>query len=77
MWRPDDWENNWEKEARKTFTSLRDIYESGADAMLEALKKGGEYVDAEKAPHGYVFNHMGSYPRTFKGWFVLIPEEPK
>jgi hypothetical protein len=43
--------------------------------MLMALKKSGEYGDASKAEYGYVFNHIATYPRTFKGWFMLIPDD--
>lgn len=69
MWRPEGWENPFQ-DAR-----IASTFEAGATAMLVALKKQGEYVDASKAPYGYVFNAVAKYPRTFKGYFVLIPEE--
>jgi len=74
-WRPKGWE------VPELYIGLldnlkQDAYEAGATAILEALKEAGEYVDASKAPYGYVFNNIATYPRTFKGWFILIPEVP-
>ena len=79
VWRPDDWGNKYEgcekKEIDWTDEDIQKAFEYGADAMLEALKKEGKYVDASKAPYGYVMNPIGTYPRTFKGWLILIPEK--
>ncbi len=83
MWRPKEgWKNPFNPAAitvKNIFggkpISHNEAYEAGADAMLEALKGQGEFVDASKAQYGYVFNHISTYPRTFRGWFILIPEE--
>ena len=46
MYRPKDWKEKWV--GPKVFTSreIRDIYEAGADAMLESLRLNG-YVSGE------------------------------
>jgi len=78
MWRPKNWDDYYKPKevyGKIRFDVDRALFEAGADAMLQALKQQGEYVDASKAEYGYVFNHIATYPRTFKGWFVLIEEE--
>ena len=57
MWRPKDWECKYlGKKANKYF-------ELGADAVLEALRKGATRV-----------NNLGDLPQG-KGVIVFIPEE--
>lgn len=75
MWRPDDWKNPHTPMQKNRFVDLadawfRDIsdkrhraYEAGADAMLEALRKGATRV-----------NNIGDVPKG-KGVIVFIPEE--
>ena len=46
MWRPEGWENPFTVGGGKLSPEAEvevNIYESGADAMLEALRKGGVY----------------------------------
>ena len=78
-YRPDDWikqrskffeenqqENRWGK------TRQLD-YETGADAMLEELKRKGQHVDRKTT----ITNNQN--PETFyqfeSGWLVFIPDE--
>ena len=50
------------------------LYEAGADAMLESLKKNGEYLhNTGTMPYGYVLGR--SLKLGDKGWLVFIPEE--
>ena len=38
MWRPDDWNNGWDKQREEDgMASKAEIFEAGADAMLEVL----------------------------------------
>jgi hypothetical protein len=50
-------------------------FEAGADAMFEALKKEGQYVDGSKAMFGVRYHSVEAYPRTFKGYILVIPSE--
>jgi len=52
-------------------------FEAGKDECLRCLKEEGEYLDASKAPYGYVFNHLlqlKSISKDFKGYLVFIAE---
>jgi len=73
-WRPPDWKNDWMPRFGEQYWA----YEVGADAMLEALKKEGKYIDASKYPYGVVLNEVPpiqKLTRDFKGYVVIIPEE--
>ncbi len=63
MWRPEDWQCKYlGKKADKYF-------ELGADAMLEALKKGGEYqkcIDQWDSERPF---------ETGIGWLIFIPDD--
>lgn len=86
-WRPDDWVNPHEKtqsmgyppdrmvrldEFAKSFTETRkNSYEAGAEAMLEALKKGGlVHFDGESKQEGLAYFEEGK-----PGWLVFIPDD--
>lgn len=65
-WRPEDWKN-------PTPDLLNDIaydaYEDGADAILEALRKHGEYTD------GMASTLSINVRPEQKGWLVFIPDK--
>lgn len=72
-WRPEEgWNNPHEPVAGASTTAIlikafeHTAYEAGADAMLEALKKQGKYLEAGKMP-------MFTYPVS--GHLVFIPDE--
>ncbi len=49
-------------------------YEAGADAMLEGLKKDGEYIHNNGlSPYGFVLGR--TIKRGEKGYLAFIPEE--
>ena len=50
----------------------RQLFEAGADAMLEALKKEGEYYKWKRIATVKV---PGLYQEQWKGWFTFIPDE--
>lgn len=55
-----------------------EAYEAGADAMLEALRKQGKFIDASKYPYGFVLNEIHpiqKLKRDFKGYLIIIPDE--
>ena len=73
MWRPDNWAEEYllaykeehSGEGRYEWaTPERAMFEAGADAMLEALKKKGEYRD-----------NKAIISSSKNGWVVFIPEE--
>ncbi|KKN54541.1 hypothetical protein LCGC14_0591330 [marine sediment metagenome] len=75
MWRPKDWERHILlaldeiKEGKPVSNDEIDIYEAGANAMLEALKETGKHTDG-LAPT----LSINVLPEQ-KGWLVFIPEE--
>ena len=67
MWRPEDWVNPY---INKKDSWERLCFERGADTMLTALKKKGQYGE------GTAFiNPAIQLEKTYKGWLVFIPEE--
>ena len=85
-WRHKEWYRFLEKEVEEIpeptlmegdiATALLLFSEAGADAMLAALKAGGEYVKNDGLnPYGMVL--AGSLKRGEKGWMVFIPDEDK
>lgn len=86
MWRPKNWDNPYklsDKAKEKGYALIPGDgwhygYEAGADAILEALKKEGKYIDASEYPYGFVLNEIPPIQRLtrmFKGWVVIIPDE--
>jgi len=89
MWRPEGWDASIilldklkvfvnPRRADKDATRLIGAVEAGADAMLEALKKEGKYIDASKYPYGMVLNDVPpiqKLTKKFKGYIVIIPDE--
>lgn len=63
MWRPKNWKNPYRD------PSYREKFETGADAMLDALKAEGTYTGDKFS------NIMGKLIRNRKGWLVFIPDE--
>ena len=54
--------------------SFNTIFNWGADAMLEGLKKEGQFVNNDGSqPYGLVLGR--SIKRNEKGYLVFIPEE--
>ena len=91
MYRPDNWKKPYMvptpslldlSTAERTDATrhlMNDAYEAGADAMLEALKKEGKYIDASKYPYGMVLNEVPpiqKLTRKFKGYILIIPDKP-
>jgi len=72
-WRPEGWETIWtnldEKPHPPVFDRERYIYEAGATAMLEALKKTG--IKAQIGMYGE--DIIGKV--TENGVYVFIPKE--
>ena len=76
-WRPENWENKYDKEEWHTEVDwqLEDLaiaYEAGADAMLEALKEGG--YRTEYIPTSEMAKNTGKL-KFGKGWLAFIPDE--
>lgn len=80
-WRPDRWKNPYHKTEKALGTVVKfneypefEIFEAGADAMLEALKKNRMYsLDEEKM----VLSAVDILQKSGcgKGWLVFIPKE--
>lgn len=73
-YRPDDWEGIKETNRIKSHDEdwdKEDIFEAGADAMLEVLKNTGSLMSPEQMKL-IVPDRKYSY-----GWLVFIPEEVK
>ena len=69
--RPDDWKNpfaNGEGFLSPTAETVMNIYEAGADAYEEGLKKDGIYT------YGFHFPDLDD-AREVSGYWVFIPEE--
>lgn len=66
MYRPKSWSNPLSSKLPFTAEDNKNwrFYEAGANAMLEALKKGGEYQ-----------NNKEIVPSSANGWVVFIPDE--
>lgn len=85
-WRPDNWENPYESEdvwirvGKLAGQALgirydSDVFEAGADAMLEALKREA-LVRKIKIPwSGHPENDLSDFELTESGHLVLIPDE--
>ena len=75
-WRPETWKNPYQHAAsipqNKFFNRDYYIYEAGADAMLEALKKEGRYYKWKRIATVKV---PSLYQEQWKGWFTFIPDE--
>ena len=80
-WRPENWEDvrfyacmNL-TEGGGTYKNIYEVFEAGADAMLEVLKKEGWKLEGES-----VIPARGSCPEIhiqeeLRGWLVFIPGE--
>jgi len=71
-WRPENWENPHKGD--RPDAGIPDqvhhaVYESGADAMLKALKEKGAYMTPEQMR---LLAPDRQYPY---GWIVFIPED--
>lgn len=82
-WRPEGWVNK-HRDVAKTLEQHKvssdtvqiahleaDLFEAGADAMLEALKKGAQYTGYEKEVVSVNIPTSG----LLKGWIIYIPDE--
>jgi len=67
-WRPEGWKNPY---MGKVGGDLGNVYQAGADAMLEAIKQTGEHYSQVDAPYKTiaVLNHIKQ-----SGWLVFIPD---
>jgi len=76
-WRPEDWQNPHNPDDSGTHlpSDPDQIFEAGADAMLEALKAEGWY--STPAVAGTIANKYGSFKfnPTKPCWAVFIPGE--
>ena len=77
-WRPEGWQTLPDnqvllQQGMRILYTKQELFEAGADAMLEALKNmpNTEKLDGEKHPEGYITEAKGG----FKGWLVIIPEK--
>ena len=70
-WRPENWENLYTRfsEVDPVAPLCREAYESGADAMLKALKEKGSYMTPEQ------MRLMAPERQHPYGWLVFIPED--
>jgi hypothetical protein len=87
MWRPEGWKTpnivalKEVKAGLVTADQVRYLteqeckaYEAGADALLEALKKDGQFVNNDGLkPYGMVLAR--SLKRGEKGWLAFIPDK--
>ncbi len=79
-WRPKDWKNLYHKKQLSQsppYQGLEDnpaynAYESGADAMLKALKKQGSHIYQE----GEVVS-INVPMHKCKGYLIFIPDEER
>ena len=65
MHRPDDWRNPWFKSV--SYYSRHNMFEAGADAMLEALRKKGFQASEAQEVKGFL--------EIVEGVKVFIPGE--
>ena len=81
MWRPDNWEDDRLHECMRltkgggTYANIYEVYEAGADALLEGLKKGALYrnlVGMQSASDTAVI--CPQFPND-KGYLIFIPDE--
>ena len=76
MWRPDDWDNGWDKQREEDgMASKAEIFEAGADAMLEAVVK---YLEARwtqywSNPAEGISRHTFKLPEHWQK--VFIPDD--
>jgi len=74
MWRPTDWENPANNAASHGDSGAAEFangFEAGADAMLEALKKGAGQITESSEDSFYV-----TFPETKgNGKLVFIPDD--
>jgi len=81
-WRPEGWEKNrihfvYPGEGEENIHDWG-IYEAGADAMLEALRKNPVVINAtNKITVNNVVTKEKDLAITLKGVFVFIPDDPK
>ena len=79
MWRPEGWQNSWNTEREyEGMVSKAEIYEAGADAMLEALSvlSKGRPVVGIKEVDGEQFEYLRIYSeKGERGRIVFISEE--
>lgn len=74
-WRPDNWKNPYPepKLSREAYDKVfYDIYEAGADAVLEGLKDEGVFTYGNHTPD----IDLDDAPEV-SGYWVFIPEEVK
>ena len=74
MWRPDEWPK-YKRTMGNAYNTLGEIYEAGADAMLEGQKKEGWRINGDSiipASGGFPEIHI---PTGMRGWLVFIPNE--
>ena len=83
MYRPENWKNPYKKSTTEDFGLGEQavygweypVYEAGADAMLEGLKREGSHLNGDT-----IIPAVGEYPEIHcpggnKGWLIIIPEE--
>lgn len=83
MWknnRPEGWKETKDEYFKNHDPDIghQNIYEDSADALLEALKREGKYIDASKYPYGFVLNDIvpvQKIDKDFKGWLIIIPDD--
>ena len=78
-WRPKRWAHNrseyfeHNQSVKSHHKTRQKDYEAGADAIIEALKKEGEYLhNTGQSPYGYILGK--SLKLGQKGWLVFIEE---
>jgi hypothetical protein len=82
-WRPEKWEgeNIKAKQNPSLFVTCDSSFEAGADAMLEALRKGALTLDQRKnlvqiSPDTWRFRLSPDSYSEIKGVLVFIPGDP-
>ena len=73
MYRPPNWDSSWKRDKLDSWQWHRDIYEAGADAMLEGLMKS-PYKCHRHILEAWYEGH-GCCTRVKNGVLVFIPIE--
>ncbi len=74
-YRPKDWKNPYKNYCSQDSLLLSEVYNEGADAMVEGQKKEGWRVNGDSvipASGGFPEIHV---PGGMKGYLVFIPDE--
>ena len=71
-WRPNDWKNPYRDKPDEGCFEYQ-VFERGADAMLEALRGEGERIDKLGDDGFYSWTHSGI--ASSKGYVVFIPDD--